>query len=235
MLKNRTIVLSHIRSAAMIAPSAAELARVPLLAVLAPDELQAAAQRFNVRLYPKGAILLSEGDRPDAFSFMLSGEAMFFWRDEQGRQLDIATLGPGEHFADATFGGEPALASLIALEDLRVASIPMEDFEHLLLEHPKLAVAFVKRLIQRFRRRLEATRVFAMEDVYGRVTQLLMSQAIESDGKLLTGRLTQEEIARRVGATREMVGRVLRDLTRGGYLRVERGRFEIVRKLPRRW
>jgi CRP/FNR family cyclic AMP-dependent transcriptional regulator len=219
----------------MTTPAAADLARVPLLAGLAPDELQAAAQRFTVRLYPKGAILLSEGDRPDIFNFMLSGQAMFFWRDEQGRQLDIATLGPGEHFADATFGGEPALASLIALEDLRVASIPMDDFEHLLLQHPKLAVAFVKRLIQRFRRRLEATRVFAMEDVYGRVTQFLLSRAVESGGQLMTARLTQEEIARRVGATREMVGRVLRDLTRGGYLEVDRGRITIVRKLPRRW
>jgi CRP/FNR family cyclic AMP-dependent transcriptional regulator len=219
----------------MTAPAAVDLARVPLLAVLTPDELQSAARLFIVRLYPKGAILLSEGDRPEFFNFMLSGEATFFWRDEQGRQLDITTLGPGEHFADATFGGEPAVASLIALEDLRVAAIPMKDFELLLLRHPKLAVAFIKRLVWRFRRRLEATRSFAMEDVYGRVTQCLQSRAVQSDGKLMTGRLTQEEIARLVGATREMVGRVLRDLTRGGYLRMERGRIEIVRKLPRRW
>ena len=111
----------------------------------------------------------------------------------------------------------------------------MDDFEALLLQHPKLAVAFVKRVIQRFRRRLEATRTFAMKDVYGRVTQFLQSRAVETGGRVLTERLTQEEIARRVGATREMVGRVLRDLTRGGYLQVDRGRIEIVRKLPARW
>jgi CRP/FNR family cyclic AMP-dependent transcriptional regulator len=188
-----------------------------------------------VRLFPKGAILVSEGDRTDLFNFMLSGEAMFFWRDEQGRQLDIATVPPGAHFVDATFGGEPALASLISLEDLRVASIPMDDFEALLLRHPKLAVAFAKQVVHGFRRRLEATRTFAMKDVYGRVTQFLQSRAMETDGRLQTERLTQEEIARRVGATREMVGRVLRDLTRGGYVQVEGGRIEIVRKLPARW
>ena len=219
----------------MNAPTAADLARVPLLATLPPDELQSAAGLFRVRLYPKGAILLSEGDRTDVFNFMLSGQALFFWRDEQGRQLDIATVPPGAHFADATFGGEPALASLIALEDLQVATIPMDDFEALLLQHPKLAVAFAKRVIQGFRRRLEATRTFAMKDVYGRVTQFVQSRAVETGGRLLTERLTQEEIARRVGATREMVGRVLRDLTRGGYLQVDRGRIEIVRKLPARW
>lgn len=219
----------------MTAPSAVELARVPLLAALAPNELQAAAELFTVRRYPKGAILVFEGERLEVFNFMLSGVAKFYWQDDEGQQLDIATVEPGEHFADATFGGEPALASLIALEDLRVASIPIKDFEQLLLQHPKLAVAFIKRLIKRFRRRLEATRVFAMEDVYGRVTQFVLSRAVESDGRLLTERLTQEEIARRVGATREMVGRVLRDLTRGGYLKVEQGRIAILRKPPRRW
>jgi CRP/FNR family cyclic AMP-dependent transcriptional regulator len=219
----------------MNTPTPADLARVPLFAALTPDELQAAAGLFRVRLYPKGAILLSEGDRADVFNFMLSGQAMFFWRDEQGRQLDIATVLPGQHFADATFGGEPALASLIALEDLRVASIPMGDFEALLLQHPKLAVAFAKHVVQGFRRRLEATRTFAMKDVYGRVAQFLQARALDTGGRLLTERLTQEEIARRVGATREMVGRVLRDLTRGGYVLVDRGRIEIVRNLPARW
>lgn len=219
----------------MSAPTAVDLARVPLLAALSPDELEMAARLFTLHRYPKGAILVSEGDRLDDFNFMLSGAAKFYWQDDEGRQLDIATVEPGAHFVDATFGGEPALASLIALEDLRVASIPMKDFEQLLMQHPKLAIAFIKRLIKGFRRRLKATRVFAMEDVYGRVTQFLLSRAVESDGRLLTERLTQEEIARRVGATREMVGRVLRDLTRGGYLEVERGRISILRKLPRHW
>jgi CRP/FNR family transcriptional regulator, cyclic AMP receptor protein len=219
----------------MSAPSASDLARVPLLSVLTTDEIEGAAEFFTLHRYPKGAILVTEGERTDTFNFMLSGVAMFYWQDEEGRRLDIATVDPGEHFADATLGGEPALASLIALEDVRVASIPMRDFDALLLRHPKLALAFVKRLVKRFRRRLEATRVFAMEDVYGRVTRYLLSCAVERDGRLVTERLTQEEIARRVGATREMVGRVMRDLTRGGYLQVDRGRITVVRQPPRRW
>ncbi len=219
----------------MNAPDLADLERVPLLAALTRAELRAAVSLFVVRAYPKGAILVSEGDRVVMFNFMLAGTARFFWRDADGRQLDIADVGPGEHFVDATFGGEPALASLIALKDLRVAALPMAEFEALLLQHPKLAVAFVKRVIQRFRRRLEATRQFALEDVYGRVTHLLIAQAAEVDGRRQTGRLTHSEIGRRVGATREMVGRVLRELARGGYILVERGRITLLRELPRRW
>jgi CRP/FNR family transcriptional regulator, cyclic AMP receptor protein len=216
----------------MASPSRHELARLPLLAALAPDELDAATPLFTLRSYPKDAIVFSEGDRLDHFFFLLSGEAKFFWRDADGRQLDVAVVRPGEHFADATFGGEPALASLIALADLRVAAIPLKDFERLLLAHPALAVEFIKRIVARFRRRLEATRVFAMEDVYGRVTRLLMEQAGDGDA---TARLTQSEIGRRVGATREMVGRVVRDLARGGYVQIDRGRISLLRKPPTHW
>lgn len=219
----------------MSAPELTDLARVPLLAMLTRAELQAAASRFVVRAYPKGAILVSEGDRVTMFNFMLSGTARFFWRDADGRQLDIADVGPGEHFVDATFGGEPALASLIALEDLRVAALPMEDFEALLQQHPQLALAFVKRVIQRFRRRLEATRQFALEDVYGRLMRFLIAEAVDVAGCRKTRRLTHSDIGRRVGATREMVGRVLRELVRGGYIRVERGQITLLRDLPRRW
>ncbi len=219
----------------MTAATAADLTEVPLLASLSPEELQAAAQSFTVRCYPKDAIVATEGDRLDIFSFILAGEVKFFWRDEAGRQLDIAVLGPGDHFADATFDGEPILVSVIARADLRLASISMAEFEQLLLRHPQLAVMFLKRVIARLRRLVKATKTFTMEDVYGRVVQLLLARAVETDGKLVTERLTHGEIGQRVGATREMVGRVLRDLARGGYIEVDRGRMTILRKPPRHW
>jgi CRP/FNR family cyclic AMP-dependent transcriptional regulator len=74
-----------------------------------------------------------------------------------------------------------------------------------------------------------------MEDVYGRIAELLLASATESEGRLVTERLTQAEIGQRVGATREMVGRILRDLSRGGYIEIDRGRIAVLRMLPRRW
>lgn len=219
----------------MTSPSVSELAHIPLLAALAPEELQSAARLFTVRCYPKDAIIVTEGDRLGVFNVILAGQVKAFWREEDGRQLDLTVLRPGDHFADATLDGEPALLSALALDDLRVASIPMEDFERLLLRHPQLALRLLKRVVARLRRLLTVTRAYAMEDVYGRVVQLLLTQSVESDGKLVTERFTQREIARRVGATREMVGRVMRDLTRGGYVRVEAGRMTILRKPPRHW
>lgn len=219
----------------MTTPTVADLAAIPLFASLSQEELQATAQLFTVRSYPKDAIVATEGDRFDRFHFILSGRAQFFWRDESGRQVKLGIEDPGGHFADVTLGGEPVLMSLIALEDLCVAVIPMTGLKPLLLRHPQVGFALLMDVVARLRRLVQRTKSFTMEDVYGRVVKLLLAAAVETDGKLVTDRLTHAEIGQRVGATREMVGRVLRDLARGGHIEVARGRVTILRKLPKRW
>jgi CRP/FNR family cyclic AMP-dependent transcriptional regulator len=219
----------------MIAPTAADLAAIPLFASLAPAELQAVAQLFTVRSYPKNAIVATEGDRLDLFNIILSGKTQAFWRDQAGHQLKLGVDGPGGHIVDATLGGERTLVSVIAIEDLRLASIPMTELKQLLLRHPQVAVVLLMEVVARLRRLLQRTKILTMEDVYGRVVKLLLARAEETDGKLVTERLTHAEIGQKVGATREMVGRVLRDLARGGYIKADRGRMVILRKPPSRW
>ena len=219
----------------MTTPTAADIAAIPLFASLSPEELQEATQLFTVRSYAKNAIVATEGDRLDMFNIVLSGNVQAFWRDEAGHQLKLGVEGPGDHFADATLGGEVVLVSFIAVEDLRVASIRMIDLKQLLQRHPQVAVVLLMDVVARLRRLLQRTKTLTMDDVYGRVVKLLIARAVETDGKLVSERLTHAEIGQRVGATREMVGRVLRDLARGGYIKPERGRLTILRKPPRRW
>ncbi len=219
----------------MTALTAADLAAIPLFASLSPEELQETAQLFTIRRYPKNAIVVTEGDRLDLFNIILSGNVQAFWRDEGGHQLNLGLEGPGDHFADATLGGEVALVSFIAVADLRVASIRMTDLKQLLQRHPQIAVVLLMDVVARLRRLLQRTKTLTMDEVYGRVVKLLLARAVETDGKLVGERLTHVEISRRVGATREMVGRVLRDLARGGYIKTDRGRMTILRKPPRRW
>jgi CRP/FNR family cyclic AMP-dependent transcriptional regulator len=219
----------------MTSPTAEDLARSTLLRSLTPDELRGVAQLFSVRRYPKSAILVAEGDRLDSFSIVLSGRVKFFWCDDDGRQVDVAMIGPGEDFAAQSIGGEPMLTSVVALDDLRLASISVGEFERLLLRHPQLALGYLKRVIFLFRNSMAWRRSFSMEDVYGRVTKMLLACAVELDGGLVTERLTHAQIGRRVGATREMVGRILRELVRGGYIKADQGRFTILRKPPQHW
>jgi CRP/FNR family cyclic AMP-dependent transcriptional regulator len=218
----------------MTTPTAAELARVPMFASLAPADLEELAKRFAVRGYPKGTTVANAGDRLELFNVILSGRIQWFWHDDAGHLLKLAAEGPGGHFADVTLGGEPILMSVIALEDLRVASIPTTEFRELLLRYPNVAVALLMDVITRLRRLLQATRSLTMEDVYARMVKLLLSRAVETRGRLVVD-LTHAEIGHRVGATREMVGRLLRDLARGGYIKSERGKISILRKLPKRW
>lgn len=219
----------------MTAPTAADLAGIPLFASLTPKELQEVAKLFVVRAYQKDAIVATEGDRLELFNVILSGKSQAFWRDQAGHQLKLGVDGPGGHFVDATLGGEPTLVSVIAVEDLRLASIPMAQLKQLLLRHPQVAVVLLMEVVARLRRLLARTKTLTMEDVYGRVVKLLLARAEEADGKLGAARLTHAEIGQSVGATREMVGRVLRDLARGGYVKIDRGRITLLRKLPSRW
>jgi CRP/FNR family cyclic AMP-dependent transcriptional regulator len=218
----------------MTAPTATELGAIPLFASLAPADLENLAKRFTVRRYPKGAVIANTGDLLDEFNVILSGSIQWFWRDDAGHLLKRPTEGPGGHFADATLGGEPILMSVIAMEDLRVAAIPIAELRKLLLCHPHVAVALLIDVVARLRRLLQATRSFTMEDVYARVVKLLLARATEDGGKRVAN-LTHAEIGHRVGATREMVGRLLRDLARGGYVKAERGRITILREPPKRW
>ena len=212
----------------------ADLAAVPLFASLSEKELQPIARRFVVRRYPKDAVVASAGERLDLFNLILAGRIQWLWRDDTGRQLKLSIEGPGGHFADVTLGGEPILMTVIAVEDLRVASIPTPEFRELLLGHPEVAVALLMDVIARLRRLLQATRTLAMEDVYARVVKLLLARAVKTDGRLVA-EVTHAELGHRAGATREMVGRLLRDLARGGYIKAERGRITILETPPKRW
>jgi len=91
-------------------------------------------------------------------------------------------------------------------------------------------------MMRRTRRLTESVRSLALLDVYGRVARVLLELAKDIDGKhVVPERLTQQDLANRVGASREMVSRILRDLDRGGYIRQEGGRIVINRPPPARW
>jgi len=218
----------------MSQPSVAELANRPVFASLSEAELRTAARLFTLRRFPRDAVVATAGERLEVFNFILSGSIQFFWRDEDDRLMKLGLEGPGGHFADVTLGGEPILMSIVAVEDLRVASIPMSELKALLLRHPGVSIGLLLDVVARLRRVLQTTRSLTMEDVYARVVKLLEARAVEVDGRRVVD-VTHAEIGHRVGATREMVGRLLRDLTRGGYVKAARGRVTLLRKLPPRW
>ena len=210
-----------------------ELAALPVFAPLSRAELESVAGQFTIRTYPKDTIVASEGDRLEYFYFILSGNVQAFWRDEKGHHLKLGIDEVGMHFPDQALNGEPTLVSHIAVTEVRVAAIRRNDLMELLERHPRVATVMLMGVAARLRRMVARTKMLTMDDVYGRVVKLLLAHA--PDGRQVRERLTHGEIGHRIGATREMVGRVLRDLARGGYIAADDGRIVLLKKLPSRW
>jgi CRP/FNR family transcriptional regulator, cyclic AMP receptor protein len=197
------------------------------------DEIAALA---TVRSFPKRSIVVSEGDDTDSVYVVLSGKMRVFVSDENGREVQLNQLGPGEYFGEITLDGGPRSASVTALEDCRCAVVKRAELMPLMERSPQFALHLVRKLASRVRALTDNIRSLALMDVYGRVARLLLELAEEKDGRLVVSEpLTHKDIASRVGCSREMISRIFSDLAEGGYIRKDEGRLVIVRKPPPRW
>ena len=202
---------------------------------LAPEELDELRRKAQVRNLPKQALVVSEGDRTDSLFIILSGKVKVFLAEE-GRQVTLRQLGAGDYFGEMVLDEGPRSASVLTLEPTSLAVVTRETFEGFIAAHPEFTVRLIKKLIRYARGLTNSVRSLALLDVYGRVARLLLELAVEQDGKrVIPEKLTQREIASRVGASREMIGLILRDLSVGGYITVSGREITINREPPKHW
>ncbi len=213
------------------------LAELPLFSDLSKEELEALSSHAVAKSFRPNTILVQEGGDGDSLYVIESGQVKIYLSDEQGREIVINVLGPGEYFGEmALLERSPRSASVITTELSRISIISRADFETCLANNPGIAFELIRGLIQRLKIATENVKSLALMDVYGRVARLLLKLARQQDGRLVVcERLTQQEIADRVGSSREMISRILKELKAGGYIRVEGGQIEILEKLPHGW
>jgi len=209
----------------------ADLTKIPLFEGLAEADLRALAERTAARSFPKNAIVVNEGDRTDSLYLILSGKVKVYLGDESGKEVILDMKGPGQYFGEMVLDDKPRSATVMTIEPSQFAVLSRADFTAFLLKHPEVALQVIRNLIRVARGLNENVRSLAMLDVYGRVARALLELAVEKDGKLVIEKLTQKDIANRVGASREMINRILRDLSQGGYVSIEGGRI-IIHKAP---
>jgi len=203
---------------------------------LSQDELKAISLHGVVRRYPKHAVIINEGDSSDSLYIVLEGRVKAYVGDAAGHEVMLSTQGPGEYFGEMVLDQKPRSASIMTLEPSRFLVVPAEDLRDFVLRNPQFALSLIEKLIQRVRVLTESVKSLAFMDVYGRVARLLLELAEEQDGRLVIGeRLTQQEIASRVGASREMVSRILKDLSLCGCITHSRSGIVLHRKPPARW
>jgi len=204
--------------------------------VLPAPLLEAIGKIATVRNYPKHTILMNEGDDTDSLYVVLGGRVRVYVSDENGREVHVNSIGPGEFFGEVTLDGRPRSASVMSVEDCRCAIVRQTELLALIEKEPKFALHMIRKLASRVRDLTENVRSLALMDVYGRVARLLLELANERDGRLVIDEpLTHKDIASRVGASREMISRIFSDLTTGGYVIKDEGKLLIVKKPPPRW
>ena len=203
---------------------------------LAQDELKAISSHGAVRSYPKQAVILNEGDSSDSLYIVLEGRVKAFVADAAGHEVVLSTMGPGEYFGEMALDRRPRSASIMTLAPSRFLIVPGDQFRAFVADNPGFALSLVEKLIHRVRVLTESVKSLACMDVYGRVARLLLELAEDRDGRLVIGeRLTQQDIASRVGASREMVSRILKDLSLCGCITHSRAGIVLHRKPPARW
>ncbi|UCD67633.1 MAG: Crp/Fnr family transcriptional regulator [Betaproteobacteria bacterium] len=204
---------------------------------LSDEQIGLLTNRAAVRTYSKGAIIVSEGDEGNSLFVIQSGSVKAFLSDENGKEVVLSTQGPGEYFGDlALFDDEPRSASIMALEPCKVMIITKSQLRDAIKDDPEIGFSLLHGLAKRVRILTENVRTMALLDVFGRLVKTLYMLAEEKEGGLVIDqRLTQQDLANRIGASREMVSRIMHDLTEGGYLSIKAKRITILKKIPSNW
>ena len=183
--------------------------------------------------FPKNAIIFSKGDESDSLYIVLDGKVKAVIHDEEGKEIVLAEIGAGEYFGEmAALDGVPRSATIVTKEPTAMLIIHRNDFKNVLSANPDMVFNLVTVLLERLRRADQMIESLALRDVHGRVASLLM-QSAEPQGPewVLEGRMTHQEIANRVGSSREMVSKILAELVEAGHISIEKRQITIHRKL----
>ena len=207
----------------MAAPvSTAMLKAVPLFSSFPEDQLRMLASVVNRRSVSRSNTVMASGDPTDSLYIVLSGRLKVMMSDAEGKEVILSILSAGEFFGEmGLIDDSPRSASVVAIEPCELLAIAKRDFKKCLAENFEMTMAVMRGLVRRLREADRKIGSLALLDVYGRVARLLldMSETVEGE-KIVTKRLPKQDIAKMIGASREMVSRVMKDLQMGGYIEV---------------
>lgn len=197
-----------------------------------PASLRSLAGRGVARSYRRGTVLIEEGSQGDAIYLVLSGSLRVYGCDARGREVTYGIYGPGEYVGEMSLDGGPRSASVITEQPSRCVILTRASLLAHISEHPEFAFELLTKVIRRARAATLSTKQLALNDVYGRLKALLESATVTTDEV----QLTHQAMAQRLGCSREMVSKLVKDLEQGGYLvRVANGRYRRLKALPARW
>ena len=209
------------------------LKTVPLFSSVSDEQLRVLQPCLQQRNYPRSSFILRAGEETDALYIILAGRVKVLIPDEQGREVILATMGPNEFFGEMGLLDElPRSASVETLEPCQMLRFSKAGFIACLKDNFELAMVIIRNLVRRLREADRKIESLALIDVYGRVARLLLDHAEEVEGMWIVRQAPpKQEMARMIGASREMVSRVVKDLQRRGYIRAEKRKVFLLDKV----
>ena len=212
------------------------LEKIPLFEGVQQQALDSLEKKLQPRSYDKGDLIIRQGDEGSAMFIELSGRLKVYSTNEEGKEALLDFYGANDYFGElALLDSDVRSASVIAVEDSDLIRITRAELMNFLQQYPEANLSMMRALAQRIRAISQNLSSLAQLDVYGRVARVVIQEATEENGQLITPKLTQKEIGEMVGASREMVSRILKDLRLGGYITIDAKRIIVHRKLPTRW
>ena len=205
--------------------------------VLRETVLREMAAKGGVRHFPAHMVLIHEGDDADTLFVLLSGRVKVYAANASGKEVVLRTHGPGDYFGELALDGGRRSASVMTLEPASCAVVSGHQLRSFIVEHPDFATHLIHDLMRRVRALTGSVKSLALDDVYSRVVALLLALAPPggSGPRLVQEKLTQQDIAERVGSSREMVSRIFKELATGGYVQLHGGRITVLKDPPAGW
>ena len=191
--------------------------------------------RGQTRSYRPSTVVVYEGDPADALYWILEGELSAYTEDEEGRVFELSRMHAGEYFGELLFASPVRTASVRTATAAKLCRISRHELEALLMEEPAIALEVIRMLTARLASLTGTVRGIALSDVYSRLQHCLLERAVGEEGQRRVDDVSQQELAERVGASKSMVNRILKDLQSGGYVSVRRRCIYILKPLPKRW
>ncbi|WP_411728509.1 Crp/Fnr family transcriptional regulator [Methyloglobulus sp.] len=213
------------------------LKKIPFLSKLSNEVLITLAEKAKSAKFPKQATIIMEGDETSSIYIILSGKVRVFSSDEKSKEVTLLIQEPGSYFGEiALLSDEPRSASVVTLEKTTCAVISKSDFINWLMNYPDVAITLLGVLSEKIRHLTDKVRQMALSNVYERAVKALQEMAVvEGNVSIIHNRPTQQELASMVGASREMINKIMHELTKGGYVVIEDKTLIINKKLPTSW
>ena len=213
------------------------LKKIPFLSVIADDVLMALAEKAKITKYPKLTTIILEGDQSSCLYIILSGKVRVFIRDEKNKEITLQIQEAGTYFGEiALLTDDTRSASVSTVDTTFCAVISKAEFISWLMVNPLAAIALMGVLSNKIRQLTKRIKTLALSNVYERTTQILQELAVaEGSVKVIYNRPTQQDLAFMVGASREMINKIMHELTKGGYIEIKDKILIIHKKLPSSW